>query len=218
MNSQRTSDATEPSTPAPSARAGLINQGGNLLSADGLTLIETLSNRVFSPKAQADLLRFPQLAYLPQSGKKSLDELVYDYGRAPVVTALQGAILDLARFMGGTAEPATLMEVAGQCAGIIVSNYSGLKPSEVSLFIAKVKRGDFGREYAFSGSAVMSAFRQFKQWRDREKYELLKQEAAQKSKEELRNPYVVTDPDILEGISGRLARVKARWKAEGRDK
>lgn len=134
----------------------------------------------------------------------TISQLVEIYGRASVVMSLQAALIDVARFMGGSAEPQTIAEVAGQCAGIVCSDFHGLKPSEVSLFCARVKRGDYGREFAFTGAAVMSAFRKFKRERDEERYRLQRQEESERMRRDLNSPDVVTDPDALERITRSL--------------
>lgn len=184
--------------------------GPSQLAPQSASLVATLGNRVFSPLAQSQLLQFPSLAYSDRSGRRTIRQLVETYGRAAVIMSLQAALVDVARFMGGSAEPQTIAEVAGQCAGIICSDYYGLKPSEVSLFCARIKRGDYGREFAFTGAGVMSAFRKFKRERDEERYRLQRQEESERMRQALNSPAVVTDPDALERITSLIKTTGGR--------
>lgn len=178
----------------------------NLTTASGVTnlgksgIADTLAVRVFSPWAQAMLLQYPRLAYDEKSGVMTLAKLVEVYGRPAIVVAIQAAIVDLARFVGGSPEPQTIMEVAGQCAGIMISDFCGYKPSEISLFCARFKRGDYGEQFKFTGSAIMTAWRQFTKERNEERYRLAKEEERRKTNEALNSPDVITDPERISVI------------------
>lgn len=167
-------------------------------------IVATLTERVFSPLAQSQLLEFAGLAYHPNSGRKTIKELIDDYGRTPIVAVLQMAILDLARFQGGTAEPQHLMEVTGQCAGLLVSDYHGYKPAEVSYFIARVKRGDYGEQMHFTGAAFMTAWKKFTADRNEERYRFTQEEARRKTRAALSDPANVTDKERLDALTARI--------------
>lgn len=171
--------------------------------AKGITA--TLMSKVFSSQAQGTLLAYPQLAYSEGSGRMTLATLVETYGRASIVSALQLAIMDIAQFVGGSPEPQTIVSVAGQCAGLIVSDFPGIKPSEVSLFCARFKRGDYGECYKFTGQAIMTAWGKFKKDRDQERFALWRAEQSEKTRRMLEDPAVVTDPAKIEEIAARVA-------------
>lgn len=171
--------------------------------ARGITA--TLMNRVFSPSAQGDLLKFPMLAYSEKSGRWTLAELITEYGRPSIVSAIQMAIMDLAVFVGGCPEPQTIATVAGQCAGILASDYYGYKPAEISLFCARFKRGDYGECLKFTGSAIMAAWKKFVSERNYERYQVYRRQQSEEARALLDSCEVCTDPDEIDRILGRTA-------------
>lgn len=167
-------------------------------------LPRTLYNRLFAPARQSALVASPTLAYSPKSGRYSLAQLEGLYGREAVILSIQTALLDLAQFVGGSPEPQTIAPTCAQVASLLVTDFGGFKPSEVSLFIGRFKRGDYGECHKFTGQAVTRAWGKFHKERNEERYAAYRREMAERSRAALNDPRVVTDPAELERITSAI--------------
>lgn len=192
---------------SPSSCDSRATTGEVVAARPQMTIGETLASRVFSPKAQGAFLSEPAMAYDERGGRMNLAQLAENYGRKAIGEALQAAFMDLAVFCGGSREPAALMPVAKEIAQLILSNFYGFKPSEVALFIARVKRGDFADVVTFSGVAIMRAWKLFHAQRNEERYAIERARRNSEMRKALTRPDIVTDPRRLEEIARQRANL-----------